>query len=142
MRRKTGASASTLLVVCAIIIKDGKYLIAQRPDSSRGEPSKWEFPGGKVEFRENPKDALIREIQEELGIRIGNLRVFDVTSSVHPEGFRYQHIVMISYLADWEDGEISLIECKDARLVQLEELRSYDLIESDLEIVSELLVRT
>jgi 8-oxo-dGTP diphosphatase len=131
--------SSPLLVVAAIIKKDGKYLIAQRKDDSESAPGKWEFPGGKVESGEDPKDALIREIKEELGISIGNLRIFEATSSVNSPGSRHPHIIIISYLADWVGGEIKLLECKDARMVAQEELGSYDLIEADGEIA--LLIR-
>ncbi|HLY99816.1 MAG TPA: NUDIX domain-containing protein, partial [Candidatus Angelobacter sp.] len=56
------------LVVAALIVKDGKILICQR---TRHQPMalKWEFPGGKVEPNEQPVDALVRELDEELGIR-------------------------------------------------------------------------
>ncbi len=123
-----------LLVVAAIIKKDGKYLLAQRKDDCKSAPGKWEFPGGKVEFGEDPKDALKREIREELGIDIENLRVFDVTSSVNPKS-RYPHIVMISYLADWKSGEMKLLDCKDAKMVKLEQLDKFDLIQGDAELV-------
>jgi 8-oxo-dGTP diphosphatase len=56
-------------VVCALIENDGKILIAQR--STRQSLSlQWEFPGGKIESGENEVDALVREIQEELGVDI------------------------------------------------------------------------
>jgi 8-oxo-dGTP diphosphatase len=52
-------------VVGAVIVKNGKVLCAQRgPDGDL--PFKWEFPGGKVEPGESPRDALEREIHEEL----------------------------------------------------------------------------
>lgn len=54
-------------VVAAVIVRDQKYLVAQRPDSKGGQ---WEFPGGKVESEETMAYALTREIQEELGVRI------------------------------------------------------------------------
>jgi 8-oxo-dGTP diphosphatase len=126
---------STLLVVAAIIKKNGKYLLAQRRADCKSAPNKWEFPGGKVEFSEHPEKALIREIREELGISIGNLRVFSVTSSTNPPGSRYRHIVMISYLADWKGGKMRLLDCQDARLVALRDLGKFDLIEGDSDIV-------
>lgn len=56
-------------VVAAIIQKDNKIYCARRAD--KGEVAlKWEFPGGKIEKDEDAKDALIREIQEELNITI------------------------------------------------------------------------
>lgn len=60
-------SRSPLLVVAAVIKKDGKFLISQRREGG-SFPLKWEFPGGKLETGETPKQALHRELMEELGI--------------------------------------------------------------------------
>ncbi len=57
----------TLDVVAAIIERDGKILLAQRPEDG-DQPGLWEFPGGKVESGESQPAALIRELREELGI--------------------------------------------------------------------------
>jgi hypothetical protein len=57
----------TLDVVAAIIEKDGKILLAQRP-AHADQPGMWEFAGGKVEAGETQPEALIRELREELGI--------------------------------------------------------------------------
>lgn len=54
-------------VVAAIIEREGKILLARRPESG-DQPGLWEFPGGKVEPGETQADALARELQEELGI--------------------------------------------------------------------------
>lgn len=56
-------------VVGAVIIKDDKILCAQRGPKNR-LPYKWEFPGGKIENNESPKDALQQEIMEELNCGI------------------------------------------------------------------------
>jgi len=60
-------------VVCAIIEREGRVLIAQRPPGKL-MPLKWEFPGGKVEPGEDPAAAIVREIREELGCTITGLR--------------------------------------------------------------------
>src|SRR6202011_3615029 len=54
-------------VVAALIVKDGKVLVCQRT-RHQTMPLKWEFPGGKIEEGEQPRDALRRELDEELGI--------------------------------------------------------------------------
>jgi 8-oxo-dGTP diphosphatase len=54
-------------VVAALIFKNGKVLICQRT-RHQTMPLKWEFPGGKIEEGEQPRDALRRELDEELGI--------------------------------------------------------------------------
>ena len=56
----------TVPVVCAVIIRDGRVLIAQRP-AHKHLALKWEFPGGKVEPGESAEAAIVREIREELG---------------------------------------------------------------------------
>lgn len=56
-------------VVGAVIVKDGTILCAQRGADSR-LPDLWEFPGGKIEVGETPREALEREITEELKCRI------------------------------------------------------------------------
>lgn len=59
--------AQILVVAAALIDADGRVLVQQRrPD--RPMPGLWEFPGGKVEADETPEAALIRELEEELGI--------------------------------------------------------------------------
>jgi 8-oxo-dGTP diphosphatase len=52
-------------VVAAVIEHSGRFLLAQRP-AGKSLAGYWEFPGGKVELGENPRDALRRELQEEL----------------------------------------------------------------------------
>lgn len=58
-----------ILVVAAILIRNGEFLLARRPP---GDPLAgfWEFPGGKTEPGETPEKALSRELREELGVRV------------------------------------------------------------------------
>jgi 8-oxo-dGTP diphosphatase len=60
-------------VVAGVIVRNGRTLIGQRRKNDHF-PLKWEFPGGKVEVGEKPLAALRRELQEELGIKIGAAR--------------------------------------------------------------------
>ena len=69
-----------MIVVAAVIEQDGEILVCQRRRGSRHE-LKWEFPGGKVEPGEEPRAALIRELQEELKI----------DADIGPELNRYEH---------------------------------------------------
>jgi 8-oxo-dGTP diphosphatase len=64
----SGLNTSSKLVVAAIIERDGRILICQRRKQD-SHPLKWEFPGGKVEPGERPREALRRELEEELSIR-------------------------------------------------------------------------
>src|SRR5437870_12824862 len=56
------------LVVAALIVRDGNILVCQRT-RHQSMPLKWEFPGGKIEEGEQPRDALRRELEEELAIQ-------------------------------------------------------------------------
>jgi 8-oxo-dGTP diphosphatase len=68
----------TVLVAAAILIEDGHVLVTQRKTGTHLAGA-WEFPGGKVEAGEDPREALCRELREELGIdaRVGE--IVDVT---------------------------------------------------------------
>ncbi|MCP1199948.1 (deoxy)nucleoside triphosphate pyrophosphohydrolase [Notoacmeibacter sp. MSK16QG-6] len=64
----TKTDARILLVVaCALVDADGRVLLTQRPEG-KALAGLWEFPGGKIDSGERPEDALIRELDEELGI--------------------------------------------------------------------------
>jgi 8-oxo-dGTP diphosphatase len=56
-------------VAAAVIERPGEFLLAQRPEG-KPYPGYWEFPGGKIEAGEGPREALVRELEEELGIRV------------------------------------------------------------------------
>ena len=69
--------AKTIEVVAALIVKDGRFLVCQRPPH-KARALLWEFPGGKQEEGETLADCVVRECQEELGIVIKPGAVFGV----------------------------------------------------------------
>jgi 8-oxo-dGTP diphosphatase len=90
-----------LVAACALVDEDGRVLVAQRPE---GKPlaGLWEFPGGKVEAGETPEAALIRELEEELGIAVKADCLAPFVFASHPyEGF---HLLMPLYLCRRWDG--------------------------------------
>jgi 8-oxo-dGTP diphosphatase len=68
----------TVLVAAAVLVERGRVLLTQRKAGTHLAGA-WEFPGGKVEPGEDPRDALRRELQEELGIRASVGEIVDVT---------------------------------------------------------------
>ena len=121
-------------VVAALIVKDGKLLVCQRT-RHQTMPLKWEFPGGKIEDGEQPRDALRRELEEELGIdaRIGD----EVERIVHeyPNGTS----VELRFFAVREyEGELENRIFKDMRWAERQELTSFDFLEADLTLVRKL----
>jgi 8-oxo-dGTP diphosphatase len=71
-----------LVVACALIDPDGRVLIAQRPEG-KALAGLWEFPGGKLEPGERPEAALIRELDEELGITVKEACLAPLTFASH-----------------------------------------------------------
>ncbi|HEX3217623.1 MAG TPA: (deoxy)nucleoside triphosphate pyrophosphohydrolase, partial [Aestuariivirgaceae bacterium] len=71
-----------LVVACALVDKDGRVLISQRPEG-KAMAGLWEFPGGKVEPGERPETALIRELKEELGIDVTAACLAPLTFASH-----------------------------------------------------------
>lgn len=117
-------------VTAAIIIDNGKILIAQRADNQK-LAGKWEFPGGKVEPGETPKECLVREIREELGIAIEAEEFF--AESI----YRYETgtIKLIAYKARWLDGEYKLSVHSQIKWVGPNELDRYDFAPADIPII-------
>lgn len=71
-----------LMVVAAIVERDGRMLIGQRR-AGGSHAGKWEFPGGKVEAGESPEAAIVRELREELGIEASE------TQEIHRYEYAY-----------------------------------------------------
>ncbi len=120
-------------VVAAIIYKDGKYFATQR---GYGEfEGMWEFPGGKIEPEETSEAALIREIQEKLGVDI-SIDKFLCTINYDYPTF---HLVMHCYLCSIVSGILELKEHKSARWLNMKTLNSIEWLPADKPIVDKLL---
>ena len=122
-------------VVAAIIQRSGRILIGQRKDLGH-HPLKWEFPGGKVEPGETPEAALIRELQEELGIQ----------ARIDRELMRYEYqypgrsrILLIFYRVVDFEGEPQNLDFDQIRWEKPELLRNYDFLEGDALFVMQVL---
>jgi 8-oxo-dGTP diphosphatase len=121
-------------VVAALILKDDQILACQRT-RHQIMPLKWEFPGGKIEEGEQPRDALRRELEEELGIEatIGN----EVARIHHeyPSGgaVELRFFEVHSYL-----GEVENRIFREIRWVDRSELPALDFLEADRQLVQDL----
>lgn len=129
------------LVVAAITEHNGKYLIAQRLPNCKNAPLKWEFPGGKIEFGEDPRDALKREIKEELDIKIKVGEIFETTSHILKKQNEDIHIVLLFYKCALVSGTPKKQQVNDYAWVKKEDLNNFQFInESDLKVI-ELLIK-
>ncbi|KFL47848.1 CTP pyrophosphohydrolase [Sphingobium sp. ba1] len=89
-----------LVVAVALIDADGRVLLQQRPPG-KAMADLWEFPGGKVEPGETPEAALIRELEEELGIRTHASCLAPATFASEPLDDR--HLLLLLYVCrKWE----------------------------------------
>jgi 8-oxo-dGTP diphosphatase len=94
------AKPVTLVVAVALIDPDGRVLIAQRPPG-KAMAGLWEFPGGKIEPGETPETALVRELDEELGIAVKTACLAPFTFASHT--YEKFHLLMPLYLCRrWE----------------------------------------
>lgn len=119
-------------VVAAVICKDGEIFATQR---GYGEfEGMWEFPGGKIEPGEGREVALIREIQEELGVNVEVGELICTTEYDYPSF----HLTMHCFLCGIASGEIELREHKSARWLTKETLNEVEWLPADLEVIEKI----
>ena len=118
-------------VVAAIIKKNHLYLIVQR-NKNKHLGLKWEFPGGKVKSDETFKDALVREIKEELNI------VINIHKKIGVEKYTDHkiNIVLHYYLCSYESNNLILREHEKFAWVLKKDFKKYDFAEGDGNILS------
>lgn len=129
------------VVITAIVVKDGKYLVTRRSPNKKRFPGMWTVPGGKLEtddYINLPKETkdywynvleqvLRREVLEEVNIKIKNIEYVTSLATVHEDG---APSLVISCVADYDSGEIKLQEgeADEFEWVSLEEAKKIDLI--------------
>jgi len=121
-------------VVAGLILQNGKLLVCQRT-RHQTMPLKWEFPGGKIEEGEQPRDALRRELEEELGI----------LATIGDEVARIQHeypngaMVELRFFVVREyRGELENRIFRDVQWAKARDLPKFDFLEADLTLVNDL----
>jgi 8-oxo-dGTP diphosphatase len=121
-------------VVAALILKDDQILACQRT-RHQPMPLKWEFPGGKIEEGEQPRDALRRELEEELGIEatIGN-----EVARIHHEYPSGGTIELRFFEVHRYRGEVENRIFREIRWVDRNELPALDFLEADRQLVRDL----
>jgi 8-oxo-dGTP diphosphatase len=121
-------------VVAGLIVKDGKLLVCQRT-RHQTMPLKWEFPGGKIEEGEQPRDALRRELEEELGILA---KVGDEVKRIQHEYPNGGMVELRFFVVRAYEKEIENRIFRDMQWAEPKELPRYDFLEADLTLVREL----
>jgi 8-oxo-dGTP diphosphatase len=125
-----------LVVAVALVDADGRVLIAQRPPQ-KTLGGLWEFPGGKIEPGERPEQALIRELDEELGIEVKEACLAPLTFASH--AYPEMHLLMPLYVCRRWDGLVSAREGQPLKWVRPRALRDYPMPPADEPLIPPLI---
>lgn len=130
----TKKRATWVPVVAALIRRQGKVLVGQRPEGASLAKA-WEFPGGKIELGESPEEALARELREELGVEaeIGPLKM------VGTHTYGKTGILFLFYDVRYWKGQIKPQQHMDLRWVTPKELTTMDLPEANSKFLKQIL---
>lgn len=126
----------TIKVVAAVIcnsLKEKKRIFATA--KGYGEfKGQWEFPGGKVEVGETPKQALVREIKEELEI---DIKVGDLIDTIKYD-YPTFHLSMDCFWCEIIQGELKLVEAEAARWLTKDELYGVQWLPADISLIAKI----
>lgn len=124
---------SPLLVVAAALVDaDGRVLLQQRPPG-KAMAGLWEFPGGKVEQDETPESALIRELEEELGIRTHASCL--APASFASEALGERHLLLLLYVCRKWQGIAEARHATELRWVRPNQMYGLDMPPADLPLI-------
>ncbi len=123
---------TVLVSAVALIDIDGRVLLAQRP-KGKSMAGLWEFPGGKVEPGETPEHALIRELQEELGIDTWASCLAPLTFASH--SYDNFHLLMPLFVCRKWNGTPQPKEGQNLKWVRAKDLREYPMPAADLPLI-------
>lgn len=121
-----------LVAAVALIDRDGRVLLAQRPEG-KSLAGLWEFPGGKVEAGETPETALIREMHEELGIETWSSCLAPLTFASH--SYDHFHLLMPLYVCRKWQGVPMPQEGQALAWARAEDLHKYPMPPADIPLI-------
>ncbi len=123
---------TVLVSAVALIDVDGRVLLAQRPEG-KSMAGLWEFPGGKVEQGETPEVALIRELDEELGINTWASCLAPLTFASH--SYTDFHLLMPLFACRKWEGTPTSREGQTLKWVRATDLRNYPMPAADIPLI-------
>jgi 8-oxo-dGTP diphosphatase len=127
-----GSLPILLVAACALVDRDGRILLARRPEG-KAMAGLWEFPGGKMNPGETPEAALIRELREELGIDVASTCLAPFAFASH--GYAKFHLLMPLFLCRRWKGLPQPREGQTLAWVRPEKLSDYKMPEADRPLV-------
>lgn len=120
--------------VVAGVFVEGDRISLFRRNANDSWPDYWEFPGGKVESMENKTDALIREIQEELGVDCQILKDFGTRSHEYPQALVHLNLFLIQV----PNYNFELVDHSEWNFFSLEEVKALEVAPADIPFLTEL----
>ncbi len=130
-----------LVGVGGVVVREGRALLIRR-----GKPpllGRWAIPGGTVERGETLRQALVREMEEETGLRVAPGEILAVVDWIEREGERVAaHFVIVDFLCRWLSGEARAgSDATEIAWVRGQDLPAYQLPEKTLEVLRDALTR-
>ena len=125
-----------LVVAAALLDSAGRVLVARRPPG-KSLAGLWEFPGGKVEIGERPEGALVRELEEELGIVVAEAALTPLTFASH--AYPDMHLLMPLYVCRQWTGVVVPREAQPLRWIVPQELYNLPMPPADAPLIDPLL---
>ena len=129
------------LIICSnvLIRKDGKYLLSKRSPNKKYAPNFIHPFGGKIDKGENPYVGACREIKEELGIEIHNLKVEAVVMEIKPDDKRDENWLVFYFSADYKSGDVKTTEEGEVVYLTPDEIKNSKLFPSVKGIINNIL---
>lgn len=118
-------------VCCALLLKGSKILAVLRGPESK-HPWKWEFPGGKLNPDETAEECIVREIGEELSIKVAAINQLSAIEFAYGEA---KPFCLIPFVCQILSGEILLTEHVAQRWLSMDELESVDWLDADRQLI-------
>mgnify|MGYP002701275501 FL=1 len=123
---------TVLVSAVALIDVDGRVLLGQRPEG-KSMAGLWEFPGGKVDTGETPEAALVRELNEELGIDTWESCLAPLTFASH--SYEKFHLLMPLFACRKWNGTPQSRENQALKWVKANELSNYPMPAADIPLI-------